>query len=100
MIIYCVQITIADTAEAEWLNYMTGIHIPDVLRTGCFESYEMLRETDFGSPDTSRYLIHYRCTSMAQLERYLNEFAAALREDVQKHFGGQFTAERRVYEVI
>lgn len=36
MIIYSVTIAIQASIEPEWVEWMNKIHIPDVLRTGCF----------------------------------------------------------------
>jgi hypothetical protein len=36
MIIYSVTIVIQAGIESEWVDWMNNIHVPDVLRTGCF----------------------------------------------------------------
>jgi Domain of unknown function (DUF4286) len=99
MIIYAVQVTITDQAEANWLKFMLETHIPEVMQTHCFLAYEILRQTDFISRNESRYVIHYRCADLTILQQYFDTFATALREDVQKHFAGEFSAERFIYEV-
>lgn len=36
MIIYSVTIAIQASIESEWVDWMNRVHVPDVLRTGCF----------------------------------------------------------------
>jgi len=41
MIIYSVTVTISKDAESDWLKWMKNVHIPDVIRTGYFLSWQM-----------------------------------------------------------
>src|SRR4051812_17233212 len=36
MIIYSVTITLQASIESDWVEWMKSVHIPEVLRTGCF----------------------------------------------------------------
>ena len=36
MLIYNVTVSIDQAVEHDWLSWMRGTHIPDVLHTGCF----------------------------------------------------------------
>src|SRR5690242_20931918 len=48
MIIYSVTVTIEAAIEREWLDWMRRVHVPDVLRTGCFTGaaiYKMFEPT-------------------------------------------------------
>ena len=43
LILYNVQVSVEESAHDEWLDWMTSKHIPDVMKTGCFESSGVLR---------------------------------------------------------
>ena len=76
MIIYSVTVTIEAAIEREWLDWMQRVHVPDVLRTGCFTGatiYKMFEPTS----DEQTYVIQYQCSAMAEYQRYRDHFAAA-----------------------
>lgn len=101
MIIYNVTINIDDSVHEEWLNYMKELHIPDVMRTGCFDDYKMSRILNRQEDETGfSYAIQYRCTSMEKYEVYREKFAPALQQDVHNKFAGKFVAFRTLLEEI
>lgn len=100
MIIYSVQITIQKSVSENWLAYMQQKHIREVMDTGCFSSFQLLKQTDFEDDINDRYIVNYACVSEDLLQKYLTNFAASLREDVVKHFEHQFTAERKIYKLL
>ncbi len=100
MIIYAVQITIKATRETAWLEFMQQKHINEVMETGCFSEYHLLKQLDWDSDTEARYVIQYNCPSKQILDEYFELHAPRLREDVSHHFGGEFAAERKIYEIV
>jgi len=99
MIIYNVTVNVEDSIHDEWLAWMKAVHIPDMMNTGMFSEYRLCRvlsEDDTGST----YSFQYACESMEQYDRYINEFAPALRDQVKEKFGDKFIAFRTLLEVI
>ena len=43
MFIYNVTVNIDEGSDQEWLLWMREIHIPDVLKTGCFTGSRILK---------------------------------------------------------
>ena len=99
MIIYSVTITIQASIEAEWLDWMKSVHVPDVLRTGCFSECRIHRvlETEGDEP---AYVLQYRCGSLEEYHRYRDQFAPALQKDHTDRFSGRFRGSRQVMEEI
>lgn len=99
MIIYNVTVNVEDSIHDEWLAWMKSVHIPDVMRTGMFSEYRFCRV--LSNADTGRtYSFQYTCESMEKFERYRDEFAPALRNQVTEKFGDKFVAFRTLLEVI
>lgn len=99
MIIYNVTINIDDDAHDEWLIWMKKVHIPEVVATGCFSSgsmYKLLVDEQSGTS----YSIQYRAPNMMAVNNYLEKFAPGLRNEVEKKFGGKFTAFRTLLEEV
>ena len=99
MIIYSVTVSIDKNIESEWLPWMKTQHIPDVMATGFFLSNEMSRLLDpVPEEGTATYNIQYTCRSMADLEDYQENAAAALQADHTERFKDRFFAFRTLLE--
>jgi hypothetical protein len=99
MIIYNVTVNVEESVHDEWLAWMKSVHIPDVMNTGIFSDYRLCRV--LSDEDTGlTYSFQYSCNSMADYEKYLAEFAPALREQVKMKFGDKFIAFRTLLEVV
>jgi hypothetical protein len=99
MIIYSVTITIEGSIESEWVDWMNRVHVPDVLRTGCFSEcriYKVLG-SDGGEPT---YVMQYHCRSIEEYHRYRDNFAPALQKEHSDRFGGRFRGSRQLLEEI
>jgi len=99
MIIYSVTVTIEAAIEREWLDWMRRVHVPDVLRTGCFTRaaiYKMFEPTS----DEQTYVMQYQCSAMAEYQRYRDHFAAAVQKEHSDRFSGRFRASRQILEEV
>ena len=99
MIIYSVMVTIEAALAREWLDWMRRVHVPDVLRSGCFTGasvYKMLEPTD----DEQTYVIQYQSSALAEYQRYRDHFAAALQKEHSDRFSGRFRASRQILEEV
>jgi hypothetical protein len=99
MFIYNVTINIAEDAHEEWLNWMQQIHIPDVLKTGCFVSGKMLKVLHVND-EGHTYSIQYRFERMDQIEDYMQNYAQALQGEHKSKFSDSYTAFRTLLEEI
>lgn len=99
MIVYSVTVTIQPEIEKLWHDWMKQVHIPDVLRTGCFLdcSVYKIREPDTEQPS---YILQYRCPSLEDYHRYRETFAPVLQKEHSDRFSGRFTASRLVLEEV
>ena len=99
MFIYNVTVNIADDVHTEWLNWMKTVHMPDVMKTGCFvESriVKVLHVNDTGETYSFQYTFHH----MKDIEKYQKEFAPKLQADVKERFNDKYTAFRTLLEII
>ncbi len=99
MILYNVTSSIEPAVADQWLEYMRGTHIPEVMETGFFiksQLCRLLNEED----DGVTYAAQYYCLSVEQLEEYQLLCAPALRADLEKHFAGQYVSFRTVLEIV
>jgi hypothetical protein len=99
MIIYSVTIAIQAGIESEWLDWMKRVHVPDVLRTGCFSQCHFYKVLGTAG-DELTYVLQYRCRSFEEYHRYRDNFAPALQKEHSDQFGGRFRGSRQLLEEI
>ena len=99
MIIYSVMVTIEAAMEREWLVWMRRVHVPDVLRTGCFAGATISKLVE-PKRDEPTYVIQYRCSAMEEYQRYRDHFAAALQKEHSDRFSGRFRAFRQILKEV
>lgn len=99
MVIYSVTVNIEENIHDEWVSWMRSIHIPDVLRTGCFIEARLSRIAVNEEQGIS-YSVQYLCKSQDVLNKYADEFAPALQKEHRDKFEGKFHAFRIMLEVV
>ena len=101
MIIYNVTCSMEKGLAEEWLKWMKESHLPEVMETGCFIEYKMLKLLTNDSDDTGvNYAIQYTCENHETLERYRSEYGPALQAKTLEKFGNSVLAYRSVLEHV
>ncbi|MCE2772423.1 MAG: DUF4286 family protein [Bacteroidetes bacterium] len=99
MIIYNVTVNIDNDVHDDWLQWMTTVHVPDVVATGCFTDGNIFKIMVDEQQGTS-YSIQYKANSMDDVNRYLETFAPALREQHTARYKDKFVAFRTLLQHI
>ena len=98
MIIYNVTVNIDEDVHDDWFEWMSDVHIKDVMNTGLFieaRFSRILAEEEGGKS----YSIQYLCKSMEDLEKYQEVHAPKLQEDHTSRYEGKFVAFRTLLRV-
>jgi 3-hydroxyisobutyrate dehydrogenase-like beta-hydroxyacid dehydrogenase len=88
---YEVTARVDDALAYDYERYMIETHIPDVVGTGCF------LHARFAQGGEGQYRTAYHAVSQAEVDRYLAEFAPALRQHMTARFPTGVTLSRRVW---
>lgn len=98
MVQYHVHVTVRSEVFLEYLAWLRGEHIQEVLMTPGFIDADLLYNKA-GALESSSYQVKiiYRLESENALKSYLNERALALREKGLQKFPGQFSAQREIW---
>jgi len=99
MILYNVTTSLEPRIAEEWVTYMTGHHMAEVVATGCFIKSSLLRLLN-EEDDGITYAAQYFAVSLEQLEAYQEHFAPALIAEMDKKFAGDYVSFRTVLEVV
>lgn len=101
MIIYNVTCNIEPEMETEWLGWMLGTHIPEVMATGCFTSYKIMRLLTKAEGDAGlNFAIQYTAHKIEDYDRYQTEFGPGLRQKTLERYGDRVMAFRTLLEEI
>ncbi len=99
-IIYNVTIQVDKTIGDQWLTWLKNDHIPEVMRTGCFKEYRIVRLIEVDESEGPTYAVQYTAESKADYNRYVELFSVELRKQGNTKWGDGFIAFRSVMEVI
>jgi hypothetical protein len=100
MIIYNVTTKVELQIEDEWLQWMTKEHIPEVLQTGCFTDYKILRILDIDDTEGPTFAVQYFASSREDYEHYLTHHAPALRNKSVLKWRDRAMSFRSVMQVV
>ena len=101
MILYNVTIRVDEDIAEEWLSWMKTKHIPDVMRTGCFTDYKIMRILQpVQDEDSITYAVQYFCEDQQKLESYWQNDAPALQKEHLEKYSDKALAFRTVMELV
>lgn len=100
MFIYNVTIQVDWQIHDEWLSWMTQIHMPEVVATGCFTSSRLLRLIEVDETDGPTYAAQYTAPSKAMYNKYITTYAETLRGKSFAAWGNKFIAFRSVMQQV
>lgn len=100
MIIYSVTISIEESVEEDWLNWMKKVHIPEVMNTGKFISCRFSKLVSHKEEGSANYSAQYTCHSRQDLEDYQQNFSKQLQQKSLEKFADKMHAFRTELEVI
>ena len=100
MIVYNVTTKINWNIHKSWLSWMKEEHIPEVLATGMFYSFQILRLLDIDETEGPTYAVQYHANDLQHYKRYINEFASSLREKSLAKWNDSTISFRSIMEVV
>ena len=86
---YIVLTWVPEERLAEWLEWQTNVHVPDVLKAPMMRSAQIMRVADmsFAGEWQPQYATIYALDSMVDMEAYIAGPAVALRADHARMWG-------------
>ena len=100
MIVYNVTAKVTWAINDAFVDWMKQVHIPEVLGTGLFFEYRMLRLLETDETEGPTYAIQYTARTPEDYNRYISEYAPQLRQKVLDKWGDQYLAFRSVLQVV
>lgn len=99
MLIYNVTIKVDWDISADWLEWLKSEHIPEVMDTGCFHKFQLVRVMQTDETEGPTYAVQYYSEGYSHYNRYIEVFAPVLREKTFEKWGNKFIAFRSLMEI-
>lgn len=90
MVIYNITSKVDGSIATEWLRWMQKEHIAEVLATGCFASYKIMRLLQTDETDGPTYAVQYYTVSISMYEKYSRTFAASMQKKITSKWGDRY----------
>ena len=100
MLIYNVTTKIDWSVAEDWVTWMQQIHIPDVMASGCFEKFQLVRLLEVDEEEGPTYAAQFYATSKASYEDYIATHSAHLREQTNRKWGNNYISFRSLMEIL
>jgi hypothetical protein len=98
-VVYNVTVSVDQEIAADWLFWMKTTHIPDVMATGMFLEFRLLKMLS-GENSGITYAVQYVCESQEKLNQYQTAHAPALQREHVARYGDKATAFRTILEIL
>lgn len=99
MVIYEVNLTVNREIFNEYYFWLVE-HVKEMLQFRGFMKVEIAQEKGADEHQAAKLIVQYSVNSEDDLNDYLQNHAAKMREGSIKKFGDKFSATRRVYQTL
>lgn len=100
MIIYNITVKVEWSVAKEWVQWMQGTHIPDVLNTGCFEKHQLVRLLQVDETEGPTYAVQYYARALSKYDYYLQHYAPAFRQQIEDKWGKKYIDFQTLMQVV
>jgi len=97
-ILYNVTISVDESIQEEWLQWMQEVHMPDVMKTNKFISSRICRL--LLAEEQHTYACQYVLADMETFDKYQKHDAPALQKEHNEKYKGKALAFRTLMEII
>ncbi len=98
-ILYNVTIKVETAVHQDWLQWMTTVHIPDVMATGCFENYRLTRILGDDDEHGVGFAIQYVAHNSDTFNRYQELHAKKLQKEHSDKYPNKYVAFRTLMQI-
>ncbi len=99
MIIFNDTVIVDEAIHEQWLKWIHDVHIPAVMATGYFDSFQVLNVID--SPNEGiTYCVQYRTSSLVKFNHFYTKHLHSLQAIHQQQFENQFVLFNTLMQTV
>ena len=100
MIIYNVTTKVRTAIAKEWLQWLKDIHVKEILDTGCFTDFKIVKLLEIDEEEGPTYALQLYAESKAIYNQYFEKFAGKMRQQAFDKWGDHFISIRSVMQIV
>ncbi len=100
MIVYNSTIHINDAKAAAWLQWLTTTHAPEIMSTGLFTRFQVLRLLDVDESEGQTYAVQFFAETKAAYQQYTTKWADGFRQKAAAAWGDACVSFDTALEVV
>jgi hypothetical protein len=100
MIIYNVTTKVHNSIADEWLQWVKDVHVKDILNTGCFTDFKIVKLLETDETEGPTYAVQFYAESKALYNRYIEKFSTQMRNAAFSKWGDKFLSFRSVMQIV
>lgn len=98
--IYNVTIKVDHRIHDNWLEWMKNKYLPEVMSTGCFERFQLVRLLQMDESDGVTYATQYYTKNIEDYQSYIYQFEPALKRAAIAKWGDSFMEFASLMQVV
>jgi hypothetical protein len=100
MIIYNITTKVHSAIAKEWLQWLKDIHLKEILDTGCFKDFKIVKLLEMDEEEGPTYALQLYADSKAIYNQYVENSAGKMRQAAFDKWGDKFISIRTVMQVV
>jgi hypothetical protein len=100
MIIYNTTVQVAAPIAEAWIRWLKEVHIPAIMKTGCFTNYKIVRLIEIDESEGPTYAIQYSAESKADYNRFITLHVQGFQERSREQWGDGYVSFSSVMQVV
>ena len=100
MIIYNVTTKVHSSIADDWLQWVKEEHVKDILNTECFNNFTIVKLLETDETEGPTYAVQFHAESKSLYNRYIEKFAAEMRNKAFAKWGDKFLSFRSVMQIV
>ncbi len=100
MLLYNITYAVSIEVHVEWMKWMKGTHIPEIMSCGIFHRHQMLRLLEMDETESITFAVQFYTDSEEAFRQYTAQYAPALRLKATQQWGDQVVAFRTIMSIV
>jgi hypothetical protein len=100
MLLQNITFSVPIDIHENWLQWMTRVHIPEIMATGLFVKNQVLRLREVDEEEAFTYAIQFFSATEEDYRTYIKEWAPKMKVKSLKEWGEKVMEFRTLMEIV
>ncbi|MEO6069163.1 MAG: DUF4286 family protein [Chitinophagaceae bacterium] len=100
LVIYNVTTAVTFAIATDWEQWMLTEHGPEMVATGCFTKFHLLKLLQIEEVEGPTYAVQYYAATIASYKHYLEEYKPTFQQMILDRWGGASISFSTLMEMV